>query len=121
SNGLSSFRQTYITLDVYLDPAKLDKEGNRDHATVSKVSTFGYAPLIEKALADTMARHGIAIEGMNAKAAAELISKEAPATLRNYVLADTSRIGETVSFDLLAAGRIDGYYKGRVTMESAAL
>ena len=29
SNGLSSFNQTYITLDVYLDPAKLDKNGNR--------------------------------------------------------------------------------------------
>jgi phosphate transport system permease protein len=30
-------------------------------------------------------------------------------------------IGETVQFDLLAAGRIDGFFKGRVTMESAAL
>ena len=29
SNGLSSFNQTYIALDVYLDPAKLDKNGNR--------------------------------------------------------------------------------------------
>lgn len=121
SNGLSSFQQTYITLDVYLDPAKLDKEGNRDPASISKVSTFGYAPLIGKALADTMAAKGIAVDGMNAKAALELISKEAPATLRNQIIADPSRIGETVSFNLLASGRIDGYYKGRVTMESAAL
>ncbi len=52
---------------------------------------------------------------------AELVSKDAPANLRNYVLADPSVIGKTVSFDLLAAGRIDGYYKGRVTMESAKL
>lgn len=121
SNGLSSFRQTYITLNVDLDAAKLDKQGNRDLAEIAKVSTFGYAPLIEAALARTMQENGIAVEGMNAKAAAELISKEAPASLRNYVLANPDVIGTTVSFDLLASGRIDGYYKGRVTMESAAL
>lgn len=121
SNGLSSFRQTYITLNVDLDAAKLDKQGNRDLAEIAKVSTFGYAPLIEAALAKTMQENGIAVEGMNAKAAAELISKEAPASLRNYVLANPDVIGTTVSFNLLASGRIDGYYKGRVTMESAAL
>jgi phosphate transport system permease protein len=36
-------------------------------------------------------------------------------------MANPDQIGETVSFDLLASGRIDGYFKGRVTMESAAL
>jgi phosphate transport system permease protein len=121
SNGLSSFRQTYISLDVVLDAAKLDKQGNRNPAEIAKVSTFGYAPLIEAALAKVMQEKGIAVEGMNAKAAAELISKEAPASLRNFVLANPSAIGTTVRFELLAAGRIDGYYKGRVTMESAAL
>ncbi|MGC4409686.1 phosphate ABC transporter permease PstA [Rhizobium rosettiformans] len=121
SNGLSSFRQTYISLDVNLDAAKLDKSGNRDRAEISKVSTFGYVPLIEAALAQAMQEKGIAAEGLNAKAAAELISKEAPASLRNYVLANPEVIGTTVTFDLLASGRVDGYYKGRVTMESAAL
>jgi phosphate transport system permease protein len=121
SNGLSSFRQTYISLDVNLDATKLDKSGNRDRAEISKVSTFGYVPLIEAALAQAMQEKGISAEGMNAKAAAELISKEAPASLRNYVLANPEVIGTTVTFDLLASGRVDGYYKGRVTMESAAL
>jgi len=121
SNGLSSFQQTYIVLDIYLDPAKLDKDGDRDPAKIAKVSTFGYAPLIEKALADAMAAKGVAVEGLNVKKAAELISKEAPADIRKHVIADPSAIGETVSFNLLAAGRIDGYYKGRVTMESAQL
>ncbi|MBP1844478.1 phosphate transport system permease protein [Rhizobium petrolearium] len=121
SNGLSSFQQTYITLNVNLDAAVLDKAGDRKPENIAKVSTFGYAPLIEKALRDAMAQKGIAVDGMNAKAAAELISKEAPADLRRFVLADPSVIGQTHSFDLLAAGRIDGYYKGRVTMESAKL
>ncbi|MFN3718534.1 MAG: DUF3333 domain-containing protein [Rhizobium rhizophilum] len=121
SNGLSSFRQSYISLDVNLDAARLDKEGTRDPANIAKVSTFGYLPLIETALADAMSAKGIAIDGMNAKAASEIISKEAPASLRNYVIAKPTSIGETVTFNLLAAGRMDGYYKGRVTMESAAL
>lgn len=121
SNGLSSFQQTYITIDVYLDPAKLDPSGTGDRAVIAKVSTFGYAPLIQKALGDAIAAKGLASEGLTPKAVGELISKDGPANLRNYVLADPSVIGKTVSFDLLAAGRIDGYYKGRVTMESAKL
>ncbi|TPP09722.1 phosphate ABC transporter permease PstA [Rhizobium glycinendophyticum] len=121
SNGLSSFQQTYITIDVYLDPAKLDPSGTGDRAAIAKVSTFGYAPLIQKALGDAIAAKGLASEGLTPKAVGELISKDGPANLRNYVLADPSVIGKTVSFDLLAAGRIDGYYKGRVTMESAKL
>jgi phosphate transport system permease protein len=108
-------------LDIHLDEAKLDKKGNRDLEEIKKVSTFGYAPLIEASLQRLMTERGIEQEGVNAKKAAELISKEAPATLRNYVLANTDKIGQTVTYNLLAAGRIDGYYKGRVTMESAAL
>ncbi len=119
ANGASTFRQTYITLDIYLDPARLDKTGARDTAQISKVSTFGYAPLIEDSLAAAMAERGLT--GIDPDAAADLVSGEAPATLRRYVLNDPSQIGETVEFDLLASGRIDGYYKGRVTMASAEL
>ncbi len=121
SNGLSSFSQTTIALDVYLDPAKLDKTGDRNPEIIAKVSTFGYVPLIQKSLADTMVAAGISVDGLDAKQAAKLVSKEAPADLRRYVLAHPSQIGKTVPFSLLAAGRIDGYYKGRVTMESAQL
>jgi phosphate transport system permease protein len=72
-------------------------------------------------LGDAITAKGLAAEGLTPKAVGELVSKDGPANLRNYVLADPSVIGKTVPFDLLAAGRIDGYYKGRVTMESAKL
>jgi phosphate transport system permease protein len=121
SNGLSSFNQTYIALDVYLDPAKLDKNGNRAPEDIQKITTFTIQPLIRTALQDLLEKQGFAAEGVNDKEAAALISKEAPADLRRFVLANPDQIGETVSFDLLASGRIDGYFKGRVTMESAAL
>ncbi|WP_299355684.1 phosphate ABC transporter permease PstA [uncultured Shimia sp.] len=120
-NGSSAFRQTFITLDVYLDPAKLDKDGSGDLAKIAKVTTFGYAPLIKKSFEVEFEKQGIGVEGMKPKDAAKMISKEGPAELRRFVLANPDQIGETLSFEFLASGRIDGYYKGRVTMESAEI
>ena len=121
ANGASSFRQTFVNLEVYLDPAKLDKAGDRDPAKMAKVTTFGYAPLLGRALAQTIEAQGISTEGVSKKDIEALISKEAPATLRNMVLANPALVGQTISLQVLAQGRVDGYFKGRVTMESAAL
>jgi phosphate transport system permease protein len=121
SNGLSSFTQTYVALDVYLDPEVLDKGGNRAPEDLGRITTFTIQPLIKAAVQDLIDETGVSAEGVDANDAFELISKEAPADLRRFVLNNPDQIGETVSFDLLASGRIDGYYKGRVTMESAAL
>lgn len=120
-NGASSFRQTFVTLEVHLDPAKLDKTGNRDPKELRKATTFVYAPLIEKALTNLIEQRGITIEGLTKKDTKGFISKEAPASLRSLVLGDPSKLGQTVSFDMLTDGRIDGYYKGRVTMETAEI
>jgi phosphate transport system permease protein len=121
ANGASSFRQTFVNLEVYLDPAKLDKTGERDPAKMAKVTTFGYAPLLGRALAQAVEAQGISTEGVSKKDIEALISKEAPATLRNMVLANPELVGQTISLQVLAQGRVDGYFKGRVTMESAAL
>lgn len=121
SGGLPAFKQTFIKLDVYLDPAKLDKDGSGDIEKIKKVSTFGYAPLIKKSFEEQLAKPDMAVEGLKSKDAAKMISKEAAAEMRRFVLANPEMIGETVSFKFLASGRIDGYYKGRVTAESAKL
>ncbi len=121
NNGLGSFQQTFIRLDVELTEAKLDKNGNRLLADIKKVSTFGYAPLIKTAMEKKLDDLGIEIEGLSEKDAAALISKDGPAQMRNRVIADPDLIGQTVSFDFLANGRVDGYLKGRVSMESAEL
>ncbi|MDF3414643.1 phosphate ABC transporter permease PstA [Sulfitobacter sp. M57] len=119
-SGLSAFRQTYLTVNVQLPEAKLDKSGVRDPAVMRKVTTIGYASLLRDGLLDTMQDAGITTQ-MSKKDVAKLISKEAPATVRNHVLANPEVIGTTMTFDLLAQGRIDGFFKGRVTLESAAL
>lgn len=120
-NGASAFRQTFIELDVYLDPARIDKSGNRDPVEMAKVTTFGYKNLLVDAFATVFEDTGFDSQGMTAKDAAQIVSDEALAQLRRYALAHPEQVGETVTFDFLAGGRIDGYYKGRVTMASAEL
>lgn len=119
-NGSGAFRQTYITLDIPLPEDRLDKSGVRDPEVMAKVTTIGYAPVLRDALVQTIADAGITTE-LSDKDVGDLISKEAAATVRNRVLANPDLIGQTVPFNILASGRIDGYFKGRVTMESAAL
>ncbi|NNK66820.1 MAG: phosphate ABC transporter permease PstA, partial [Rhodobacteraceae bacterium] len=118
-NGSSAFQQTFVTLEVELDEARLDKTGNRNREEMAKVSTFGYAPLIAAAVGTKMEELGIEIVGLSAKEAGAIISKEAPAQLRDFVLANTGTVGTTVAFKFLANGRIDGYMKGRVTRMAA--
>lgn len=116
-NGIGAFQQTFISLEVELLEDKLDKTGERNPADLAKVSTFGYTPLIKTAINAKIAEAGIEIEGL--KKAEALISKEAAAQMRNFVLANPQVIGTTRQFEFLASGRIDGYYKDRVTMKSA--
>ena len=119
SQGVPAFYQTFITLEVELPEENLDPNGNRERADMMKVSTFGYRPLINAAMEKKIADLGIEIEGLTKPG--DLVSKEAPAQLRNFVLANPDAIGTTQEFEVLAGGRIDGYYKGRVTMETAQL
>ncbi len=115
--GSGAFQQTYLTLDVTLDEAKLDKKGNRDLADIKKVSTFGYKPLIANAFKDLIAGGSVSSD-LKPKKMAGILSKGAEAQMRNAVIADPTLIGQTVSFDFLASGRVDGYLKGRVTRDS---
>lgn len=119
-NGLPAFRQTFISFPVTLDAAVLDKGGKRDVAEMAKTTTIGYAKLLATSLEAELAAKGIDLGKVKTKDLTKMISEESPATLRDRVLADPSLIGQTVQVSVLASGRIDGYYKGRVTMESAA-
>ena len=121
SNGSPAFRQTFLDFPVTLDPAVLDKSGNRDPAEMAKVTTVGYAKLLATALEEQMQAKGLDVSGVTPKELSKLISEESPATLRTRVLKDPALIGTTIDFRALATGRVDGYFKGRVSMESAAL
>ena len=118
-NGLSSFRQTHIEMAIPLDEAKLDKSGKRDPAVMAKVTTVGYGKLIQASLQKMLEDRGVDTGGMKPKELMGLLSKEAAADLRDVVLANPDLIGTTLTFNAMASGRVDGYFKGRVTMQSA--
>ena len=120
TGGIGAFRQTYLEIPVTLDAAQLDKSGTRDPEAIKKVLTLTYGKILQQSLDRAIADKGISIAGLSDKDRAGLISKEASAQLRNRVLADPALIGQTVEARVLVNGRVDGYYKGRVSMESAA-
>jgi phosphate transport system permease protein len=119
-NGSSAFQQTTLDLEIALPAEKLDKTGARDPEVMKKVTTIGYAAVINAALHDTLAAKNIPVDGLSKKEIDGMVSQEAAAQLRNTVLADPALVGTTIPFNVLVNGRIDGYYKGRVSMESAA-
>jgi phosphate transport system permease protein len=117
--GAGAFQQTFLTLNVQLLEAKLDKNGNRDIEEIKKVSTFGYAPLMAAALEAKVAEARITTD-LKPKEMGAIISKDAAAQLRDFVLDNPELIGTAVEFEFLTNSRVDGYLKGRVTRESIA-
>ena len=117
--GTSAFQQTFITLKVDLLESKLDKKGNRNIDDIKKVSTFGYSPILVNALKKVLEKHEISTS-LKKKALGGIISKSAPSQIRDFVLEDVNRIGQTVEFKFLVNGWIDGYIKGRYSRESVA-
>ncbi|PID36933.1 MAG: phosphate ABC transporter, permease protein PstA [Rhodobacterales bacterium] len=119
-NGIPAFTQTFVTLNVDILEKRVDKSGARDIETMKKVSTFGYNPLLDAALAAVLEEQGIENPFRKAKDLRKLISSSAAAQVRDTVLADPSIVGTTQQFRVLASSRVDGYLKGRVTRESLA-
>lgn len=118
-DGSSAFVQATISYPVMIDAAVVDKTGSRDPAQMASVTTIGYARILGESLVKHLAEEGIAVEGMSRKEVTDMISKDAPARLRDTVLADPSLVGQTITVNVFATGRVDGYLKGRVTREIA--
>ena len=118
-DGSSAFRQTYLSIPVTLDAALLDPEGNRDPAEMSRVLTLAYGRVLDDALDRAVSDLDLRIEGLSEGDVDGIVSREASAQLRQRVLGDPDLVGQTVELNVLVNGRIDGYFKGRVTMASA--
>ena len=118
-DGASAFFQATMTYPVTIEESVVDKSGRRDPAEMSKVTTIGYGRLLSNSLIAHLAEKGIAVDGMPEKEITDMISKDAPARLRDRVLADPSLVGQTIMVDAFTNGRVDGYMKGRVSREQA--
>ena len=118
-DGSGAFRQTYLSIPVTLDAEVLDPKGNRDPEEMAKVLTLRYGKVLDAAVEAVVAKENIQIEGLTEAEIKGLVSKEASAQVRNRVLANPELIGQTIDMDVLVNGRVDGFFKGRVTMASA--
>ena len=117
TRGAGAYQQTFVALEVELLAGKLDKKGDRNLDDIKKVSTFGYTPLLSNALEAKVAELGIETD-LKAKKMVGILSKSAAAQVRDYVLNNPNKIGETIGFEFLASSRVDGYLKGRVSRDS---
>ncbi|QDA35724.1 phosphate ABC transporter permease PstA (plasmid) [Paracoccus liaowanqingii] len=120
-DGTSAFFQASLSFPVTLDAEQLDEDGNRDPAEMASVTTIGYGNLLRASLVDYLAAEGISTDEIEEGNVGSLISRDGPAQLRDRVLADPDLIGQTVDVKIFATSRLDGYLKGRVTMETALL
>lgn len=120
SNGSQAFTQTFVTVKVELLESKLDKKGERNLDDIKKVSTFGYAPLVQNGLLQEVQSREIETAFSKGKDMKALLSASAPAELRDFVIANPDKIGTTQEFRFLTSSRVDGYLKGRVSRESIA-
>ncbi len=121
ADGVSAFRQTSLTMAVTLDAERLDPQGNRARDDMMKVTTIGYTGLLNDALKSYMEERGIDTTDVSDRELSAFISRDTPAQLRNQVIANPDLLGQTIEVTGFATGRIDGYFKGRVTRESAAV
>ncbi len=112
-NGLSAFNQTSIRVDIPLVKSEIDA------AEKSIVKTSQYRKIIDKAFAETLQKANVSTD-MSERDLRKLFSSGAASTVRDYALANPDAIGTTVSFELLASSRVDGYLKGRVAREALA-
>ncbi len=118
-DGVSAFYQAKLSFPMALTAETLDPEGNRNRDEMGKITTLGYNKVLAAALKAELDSKGIAIDGQSEKDVADMISKDAAGDLRAMVLANPEIVGTTIDATVLATGRIDGYLKGRVTMETA--
>ncbi len=87
---------------------------------ISKILTFSYDALINNSLSGLAAEMQDEAPGLTDAMLSGMISGAANAQLRDFVIANPDRIGETIEFEFLANARIDQYLKGNVDRASAA-
>jgi phosphate transport system permease protein len=113
-NGASSFRQTYLSFPVTINAAEIEA------AESALLKTGAYNKIIQTSLLTYLTETALLQDTPEADAFG-MISGEAGATFRRFILANPDAAGTTFQMNLLANGRIDGYFKGRVTAQTALL
>jgi phosphate transport system permease protein len=106
SNALPALRQTYVRLDVFLDPAVIDPSGNREHSVLEGAN---YLALARKAL---NASFPDVQERERKQELYELLSMGVDFDVRDVVRHEPAAIGSTRSVWVKVSDLADMYVKG---------
>ncbi len=108
SQGLPAFQQTYVKLDVNIDPQVLGVSNDASHEQLFKAN---YATLIKNTLKEIFP----GVKGRKQKRALkQLVSKSAAYDLRDKVIENPQIIGTTQSLWFLAKDDVDVFMKGKI-------
>jgi phosphate transport system permease protein len=108
SKGVSVFRQAYVQLEIFYDPAIIDPAGD---AVRSNLESADYQALVRAALKQ---RFGAVSGRRETRALSRLVSTDGAFELRERILADPALIGQTQKIWLLASSEVDLMVKGKV-------
>ncbi|MGQ0836142.1 MAG: phosphate ABC transporter permease PstA [Gammaproteobacteria bacterium] len=101
SRGASVFRQAYVQLDVFYDPAVIDPAGTRNAADLAAAD---YQAVVRSSLRDRFPQ----VEGRQAsRELTRLVSSDAAFELRRRVREDASLIGKRERVWVLASADVD--------------
>jgi len=102
ANGISAFKQTFIKLEVYLDPLEIDKEDLKsvNYQGLIRASLTKTFPLV-KGRADKRKLYG-------------LVSSGASFELQNFVQKNRHEIGNIIQIWVLADDDVDMLIKGHI-------
>ncbi|MBO6544370.1 MAG: phosphate ABC transporter permease PstA [Alphaproteobacteria bacterium] len=111
--GTPAFFQTYLLVDVYMDPAIIDPKGERDSNVLARAN---YQALIKRALYE---RFPDVTERRAKRALTGLVSSGAYITVRESVISNPDIIGSTQSMWLVASDDVDTFNKGQISRDTA--
>lgn len=106
--AIPAFVQTYVSLEIELDPSVIDPQGNLDPQVLS---TANYQSLVRRSLRESFPE----VSGRrNQRNLYRIASSSAPFVLREMVMEDPALIGSTVEFSLPVAADFDQLNKGNI-------
>ena len=110
-NGASAFRQTYIQMELALDPAEIDPDGNRDPDVLSRADYEGQVKAALREMFPDVTKR------KEKRELYDLVSSGAAFDLRDEVMAEPALVGRTVTLWVPASDDVDMYMKGYISAE----
>ena len=111
-NGYTAFLQTFVKLNVYIDPQEVDPQGNRD---LEVLSGADYGGLVKSTLRDMFPEIK---SRRDKKALYSLVSNGASFEIRRRVMEDPGLIGQTLSLWVPADDDVDMLMKGKMDRDA---